>query len=321
MMPGTRLLAFARRWFPPTTVSSVLEPLVADWQREWQDSSASRRTVVTTRGLTAFVCAAIVSLPRVLRTPAPSTITNRMVTRIAGVTFIGSVIFTIPFALQAVTLGPSSWVLALLILPSSMAVVFPFAMIAATDAIRRHEPLAAHVQRATVLKLGIVAVLLMALLNGWVVPASNQVWRVMVAKTTRQSIPSPGVRELSTVALIADPSRATVPARFTRAGEIRRELNNRILLAVLPVLLLWVRWPGAQQPRRRWYAPIATSVATAIVFVGFFTLYYLGLSVEPVFNWQPGTGLWLPVVIFGLVGLLQQSRARRSELAESLRPT
>jgi len=30
MMPGTRLLAFARRWFPPSTVSSVFEPLVAD---------------------------------------------------------------------------------------------------------------------------------------------------------------------------------------------------------------------------------------------------------------------------------------------------
>ena len=315
MMPGTRLLAFARLWFSPTIVASVFEPLVADWQREWHDSPAPRRPWVTARGMAAFVCAAIVSSPHLLSTSAPWTVTNRMVTRIAGVTFIGSVILTIPFAIQAVTQGPSSWVLGLLILPSAMVMAFPFAMVAAVDAIRRYEPLPAHVQRAAVLKLGAVAVVLMVLFSGWVVPASNQAWRVAASNTA--SGPPPGIRELSIVELIADPARAEVPNRYTRAGGIRRELCTRALLTMLPVLLLWMRWPGAKQLRRRWYAPIAASVATATAAVGFFSLYYLGLNVEPDFNWQPGTGLWLPVVIFGLIGLLQQSRARRCKLDEA----
>ncbi len=56
-MPGTRLLEFARRWFPPSTVSSVFEPLVADWQRELRDASQAplaRRAAVVVRGLLAF---------------------------------------------------------------------------------------------------------------------------------------------------------------------------------------------------------------------------------------------------------------------------
>ena len=57
MMPGTRLLAFARRWFPPSTVSSVFEPLVADWQRELDEAAGAspvRRAMIVLRGLLAF---------------------------------------------------------------------------------------------------------------------------------------------------------------------------------------------------------------------------------------------------------------------------
>lgn len=310
-MPGTRLLAFARRWFPPSIVASVFEPLVADWQREWHDNQASRRPWVTARGLVAFACAAIVSCPHLVNTPAPSTVTHRMVKRIAGVTFIGSLIFVIPFAIQVSDVGPSRWVLGLFILPSAMVMAFPFAMVAAVDAIRRHEQLPPHVQRATVTKLAFVAVVLMLAFIGWVVPASNQVWRVVTSSTA--SSPPPGTRELSLGELIADPARAAAPHRYTRAGDIRRELSTRALMTVLPVLLLWVRWPAAQWPRRGWYAPLSATVATGGAFVGFFALYYLSLNFEHALAWQPGTGLWLPVVIFGLVGLLQQWRSRRYE--------
>ncbi len=34
MALASRALAFASRWFDPATVSSVFEPLIADWQRE-----------------------------------------------------------------------------------------------------------------------------------------------------------------------------------------------------------------------------------------------------------------------------------------------
>lgn len=311
MMPGTRLLEFARRWFSPAIASNVFEPLVADWQREWHDNPASRRPWVMARGLAAFFCAAIVSSPHLFSTPSPSTVTNRMVTRIAGVTFIGSMILVLPFALGASEVNPSRWVLGLFIIPSAMAMAFPFAMVAAVDAIRRHEPLPAHVQRAAVTKLALVAVVFMIFFTGWIVPASNQVWRVVTS--SKAGGPPPGIRELSIVELIGDPARAAVPNRYTRAGEIRRELSTRALMTALPVLLLWVRWPAARRTHRRWYSPQSATVATGVAVAGFFTLYYLSLNFEHALSWQPGTGLWLPVVIFGLVGLLQQSRSRRHE--------
>jgi hypothetical protein len=39
--PGTRLLRFARMWFDEHTVAHVFEPLVADWQREWEEAPAA----------------------------------------------------------------------------------------------------------------------------------------------------------------------------------------------------------------------------------------------------------------------------------------
>lgn len=308
-MPGTRLLAAARRWFAPSTVSSVFEPLVADWQREWHDSAAPMRAWVTARGLGAFVCAAIVSSPHVLRAPTPSSVTNRVATRIAAFTLIASAILAIPIVMEV---GVVRGLAGLLILPSLMTMTFPFAMVAAVDAIRRSEPLPEYLQRAAVVKLGLAALLLMIVFNGWVVPASNQVWRVAVSQ--QASGPRPGLRELSTYELIVDPARAAVPARHTRAGEIRQELNTRAVVALLPVLLLWLRWGGLEPPRRRWYWPLPASIATIAAIAGFFTLYFSGFRAEFTFDLLPGTGLWLPVLGLGAIGLVQQWWGSRPEV-------
>ena len=57
----SRALAFASRWFDAATVQRTFEPLIADWQREWQDARRSRRARVSMRGLAAFIFAVIVS--------------------------------------------------------------------------------------------------------------------------------------------------------------------------------------------------------------------------------------------------------------------
>jgi hypothetical protein len=78
-MPLTnRALAFASRWFDAATVRGTFEPLIADWQREWQDAMPSRRAWTSARGLVAFICAVIVSGPRIALTPAPTSVTDRV---------------------------------------------------------------------------------------------------------------------------------------------------------------------------------------------------------------------------------------------------
>ena len=47
----TRALAFVSRWFDEATVRRTFEPLIADWQREWQDAPPARRRWVSLRGL------------------------------------------------------------------------------------------------------------------------------------------------------------------------------------------------------------------------------------------------------------------------------
>ncbi len=45
-MRGEGVLRFARAWFDEGTVTRVFEPLVADWQREWIDTSGAKRIMI-----------------------------------------------------------------------------------------------------------------------------------------------------------------------------------------------------------------------------------------------------------------------------------
>jgi len=204
-----------------------------------------------------------------------------------------------------------------------MVLAFPFAMVMAMDAIRGGEPLPPHVERALAVKLGATAIALVVLFGGWVVPAANQVWRTEMAPDPAY-VPPRGVRELTTLELFTDPARATAPAPFTRlgrAGAINREKHNRAVLALLPAVLLWLRWGQHQRPRRRWYSPLPGSIATVIAFVGFFSLYMASVAIEPKLNLSPGTGLWTPLVAFVLLGLAQRAVMSRNPNAIFRAPT
>ena len=69
MAPGTRALRFAARWFDPFTVSSVFEPLIADWQRQWIDSPRSRRPAVWISGAWALTVSIVAATPKALLAP------------------------------------------------------------------------------------------------------------------------------------------------------------------------------------------------------------------------------------------------------------
>jgi len=300
-----RALAFASRWFDEATVRRTFEPLIADWQREWQDASPSRRARVSVCGLTAFICAVIVSSPQIARTTAPSSVTNRVASTIARFTLPAAALLTMPFV---PSIEPR-WVdgmRILFIVPQALTLAFPFAMVAAVDAIRCHEPLPPQVQRAAVVKLGIIAVLLMVSFHGWIVPAANQAWRVKTLPPG-MSAPARGVRELTTTQLLNDSSREHYGERTNaggRAAVIRRELNNRAHLALLPVLLLWFRWGMLDRSRRRWYSPLPSWLVTSLVIAAFFALNFIGINFARSAAVGAAVGVWLPTLGFIAVGLI-----------------
>jgi hypothetical protein len=124
----SRALAFASRWFDEATVRRVFEPLIADWQREWQDASPAGRARASLLRLSAFLCAVIVSCPQIARTTAPSSVTNHVATRIARFTFPAATLLIMPLVINMEGL---SWIRILLIVPQALVLAFPFAMVGA----------------------------------------------------------------------------------------------------------------------------------------------------------------------------------------------
>jgi hypothetical protein len=314
----SRALAFASRWFDEATVARVFQPLVADWQREWQDAPASRRWSTLLSGLWAFIVATIVTFPRIVLTPAPPTVMNRVVARVARFTLLGSAVLVAPFVLGL----PGAWLpasMVLFVVPQALTAVFPFAMVPAVDAIRRHEALPPYVERGVVTKVGLAAVLLMMVFHGWVTPAANQAWRRAALQASldddrpgRQvppGLPARGMHELTTIELIVDPSHAYAGDIIYggRAAELRRELNNRVSFAVLPVFFLWLRWRSLDLPRRRW-SPLPAGIAVVAMIGGYVLLRGLfedGLSMPR------GMGAWMAPVAMLAFSQAEQWLCRR----------
>ncbi len=310
MAPGSRLLATSSRWFDSQTVGRTLEPLVADWQREWQSAPTSRRPIIRLRGLAAFAVTLIVLSPRVVITRIPVALTTRIVVRIATFVSIAGLVLSIPFFFDAGPLEQRALLLLFATIPSGIVLAFPFAMFTAVDIIRRTQDLAPHVARAAALKLAVTSTLFMVILQGWVLPAANQQYRVLTTPAG-VSAPLPRLRELTTSELLSDSAFGSPAVRYSRAGAIRSELTNRAVLALMPPVFVWLRWMahGARNRRRFW--PLSTAIVTIIAVVGFFSSYWSGFLIQTAWGLTPGSGLWLPIVIATLIGVIQQWSASR----------
>ena len=312
-----RALAFASRWFDEATVRRTFEPLIADWQREWQDASRSRQAWVSVRGSVAFVCAVAMLSPRILLTPMPRAIFHRVVTRIAVFCLLNGGALCIPILRSPDTRWVDTpWLLtlALFALPVGIIMAFPFAMVIAVDAIRRgHAPL--HVERAAAVKLAFGAALFMATMQGAIVPLANQEWREL-STPAGWTTPPPTFGESSTWALLTHPDRRTamVTGNYTRAGEIRRQLISRMSMPLIPAIFVWLRWTSLSRRRRFWPPPAA--LMTVLIAAVFFLSAYLGFVMEHELLLTPGTGIWAPMAIAILLGVAQQFVSSRQRPAE-----
>lgn len=309
-----RLLAFASRWFDPTTVATVFEPMLADWQREWLDATPSRRPLIVARGYAAFAMTALASAPRaILFTPTPPAIARRIVSRIIIFTSVISVVQMWQYSRYFTASAPAQVVtMVLWVVPACALFAFPFAMVSVVDGIRRRK-LPNHVERATALRVGLAACTFMLAFGGWIVPAANQQFRVAMVAGRQHQPPPRGMRELSTFELLVAPQRATAAETTAPPTARRRELNNRISLTLLPALFLWRRWRALDLPAGRWSSPLPVVVATLTVLCGYSFTRVSDRLAEAVWSLPPGTAPWVPVVAFAAVGILRHRIARPPE--------
>jgi hypothetical protein len=308
-IPGTRFLAFAARWFDAATVSRVFEPLVADWQREWIDASESKRAWIRVRGTIAFAATTLAMSPRVmLMTPSPPAMTRRVLSRIIIFTSIGTLVMTAP---MVYAMREAPWqtvlVLAIFLLPSVMVTVLPFAMPWVADGLRPTRA-ATPAERVTALRTAFACVAFALVFIGWAMPMANQAYREVAAPEWAPP-PLRGVRELTLTELTLNPPRRMQGGR--NVTEIRREINSRVVIAVLPAILLWLRWGAHATPRRRWLSPLPVAIETALAFVAFFSLYMASVANEPAFGLRAGTGLWFAPLALLVAGVLRNVLSRR----------
>lgn len=290
-----RLLAFASRWFDPATIANVFEPLLADWQREWLDATPSRRCLVAVRGYAAFAATVIALTPRLLFSPMPLDMLIRLTWRVGAFWIVSSALFFMPIAWRYTerALPFSFWIL---LLPGVLAITFPFAVMLGIDAIRRKHAQPDHIERRVALTLVLFATLWMVLACGWLVPRSNYKWR----DTAR------GLRELTTYELIVE-TPASIPALN---GTPRvREINNRFSLAVLPLLLAWIRWRTLAVAGGKSAIRLPASVVALVMGFGFMMLRRFDRELEAVFV-APGFGPWIAIALLASIPLGWQSWRR-----------
>ena len=323
MAATTRAIALASRWFDEQTYLRTFEPLIADWQREWQEAPHHRRATVSVKGWWAFISAALLLTPRILATPASREVTDRIAIRVTRIAVIGASLLMIPAGIEMFNLWRhgSTWVngeLFLFTIPGALLLTFPFAMAGAVDAIRGRGLLLPHVERAIVLKFGLFAAAFMLIGGGWVVPASNHAARV-ATNPPGMNAPLRAMRELSTFELVTDPARANVFAPGTnlaaRSESLTRELNSRAMLVAFPVVLIWLRWRAYNPARHRRSSPLPVFLATAASLAVVIGSAASGAWLERQGLAPIGTTYWMPLAIFIAWGIA----ARRGTQSQDAR--
>ena len=303
------LLRFARQWFDERTVTSVFEPLLADHQRMWMDAPPAARFRVSLKTIAAFASAFLWTAPRVVMlTPAPPSTTRRILSRIIIFTSIATAVLTMPIVYA---MREAPWqtvlVLAFFLLPSIMVTVLPFAMPWVVDGLRRHRA-ATQAERIIALRTAFVCVAFAFVFVGWAMPMANQAYREASAPEGMRP-PLRGARELTLTELAFHPPLRMQDGRNPK--EIRREINSRLVLAVLPAVVLWVRWGAHSGPRRRWLSPLPLPLETALGFVAFFWLYLASIAIEPRLGMRAGSGMWLAPIALIAAGILRSVLSRR----------
>jgi len=89
---------------------------------------------------------------------------------------------------------------------------------------------------------------------------------------------------------------------------------TRASIAILPVLFIWLRWGDLSRPRRKWYSPLPSGLATIAAIAAYLALWFVGVAVEIERVLPYSLGRWVPT--FGLIALGLAARRRTARCSE-----
>lgn len=332
MLPGKRLLAIARLWFDAGVVERVLEPLVADWQwacRDAQTPAEGLRRYAA--GLLAFGVTAARCAPKVLLSrPEPGTV-PRILLIVAIFAMLGTGLNVLLWdgwgKLAMYPLESWPFITPAFLLSSAMFAALPLALV-----IRALQPDRRRA-RIVVTQTTIALFLLFVTIGGWIVPATNQQYRRIVAaardgkmgadssraaptmrerfmanwreliggslQVPSRSAPPRGAAELTTWELFRLSARPT--DHDSRWDDIIAGRHNRVSLMALPLVLALLGWSvGGLSARAPYLRGLLWWGLACAVFVAIRTGTHM---FQVTYGWPEPAVTWLPLALFMLAAI------------------
>lgn len=326
-LTAERLLAVLGKWFEPSLVSNVFEPLVADWQREWMDAqgqSRVRRFRVAISGVLGLAGTALRCAARDVATLSPSPVAAAIACVTAGT---AAVVLTVLFLATMTVLGPFPPrmpldMLLIVLVPQAVSVGLAPAMLPSLLLLRR-SPRISWRRGAQVIATGFSLALVVA---AWVIPMSTSGYLVTASQNERMyqltlqndrdgrvEYPGTASRKLRPPSTAAE--RAARYERFQTQLAQRRAIVQRPPVTVRSVFrnyqIAWLTvafgvmgWalgglgPATVGRAFGWWA-----LSAAVLIAPTALSRYLSVI------WR--LPYWLPTVLFGLaaIGLLRSARS------------
>jgi hypothetical protein len=312
--PGETLRSIAQRFCGPATMERLIDPVIADLQCEHADAVVHRRVWharwIRMAGYVAFWKVAAIGIGRVstgaLITPQDATIGRTI--RFSGIaTTVLTLVFMWPPVWTSFSHPGHRVAIFLALVPQAMSVALPMGIVFGVLCGLRGRVATTRVHR-TIVGLTIVSSLVMIGIVGWVLPASNQVFREIAAGRAVAR----GMNELTLAELS---SEQALGRRWVLGGTARRafEFHFRLALGCAPLALGLFALGVATARRRASRIPTIGVIALASCF-GYYWLLYVAR--QDVSVRAPAiVAAWVPNVVFLACGLLLWTTRRRGPSA------
>jgi uncharacterized membrane protein len=277
----------AARLLDPSTMERLIDPVIADLQREHAEAVRHgrlwRARWVLVASFIAFCKVAAVALFAANRPGARAIVVALSAAAPLTALAIGVGLASTPATIH--TRGNMGWLIFYLV-PQAIAISLPVCLALGLFVWIRGA--GTGQSRRTILWLMRLAVLLAVANAGWITPAANTAYRNVVvgAEALR------GVNELSFIELGQRVYQGSPGGALDGPLPMAFWLNARLALAIAPVLLGVLALTAASARRRR---PAAVIVFTTLtVFVGCYLLFP-DYEIASLMRWLPAAAIaWLP---------------------------
>ncbi len=319
MMPGRTLHRLATHICSAKTLERVVEPAIADLQKEFAGADrGARRAWVLLTGYVAilkviFLCAVSVST---LSTDARSAIGRTMKWSIALMVAVTALLMLPPLAsvdarISLVSLGT--------LIPQAVPLAIPIGIAFGIAFGMADRPPTGAVVKA-VLLFACAASIVSFVTLAWVMPAANQAFRESVVHARGQSGPlMKGASEMTLSELDREVTIAAAAANPRRADDYAWSLHLRFALSVASVVLAVFLFAtsGRGAASRGLLAFAACLAYWALIYLGQAFAVYTPVAPTVAGTMPPFIGAWLPNIVLGALAIVVAS-SRSSRLRGSL---